>query len=184
MFGSARRMARRWASGARRTLGTGRRIAAAGHGAAPVVRGQAAGVAAAGWDVPLVPAYGVGAGRMPAGRTDGCRGVARGASDPEVLAGRRRAFRNPADGEHGRSPRRACATSACTVCSSSTTVRQACTGISTRRAPGIEAWKRAGRRMPVSVALGGDPAIPMPRRRRCPTIWTNTCWPGSCAAVP
>lgn len=34
----------------------------AGHGAAPVVRGQAAGVAAAGRDVPLVPAYGVGAG--------------------------------------------------------------------------------------------------------------------------
>ena len=64
MFGSARRMAL--------ALGTGRRIAAAGHGAAPVVRGQVAGVAAAGRDVPLVSAYGVGAGRMPAGRADGC----------------------------------------------------------------------------------------------------------------
>lgn len=47
-----------------------------------------------------------------------------------------------------------------------------------------DAWKRSGRRMPVSVALGGVRPILMPRRRRCPTTWTNTCWPGSCAAVP
>lgn len=72
MFGSARRMALALGVGSLGELGTGRRIAAAGHGAAPVVRGQVAGVAAAGRDVPLVSAYGVGAGRMPAGRADGC----------------------------------------------------------------------------------------------------------------
>lgn len=47
--------------------------------------------------------------------------------------------------------------------------------------------------MPGNARGGGCPCrwrwaairpIPMPRRRRCPTTWTNTCWPGSCAAVP
>ena len=65
MFGSARRMALALGVGSLGEL-------PAGHGAAPVVRGQVAGVAAAGRDVPLVSAYGVGAGRMPAGRADGC----------------------------------------------------------------------------------------------------------------
>ena len=28
------------------------------------------------------------------------------------------------------------------------------------------------------------PSMRMPRRRRCPTTWTNTCWRDSCAGVP
>ena len=42
-----------------------------------------------------------------------------------------------------------------------------------------DAYKRLGRRMPVSVALAAIPSIPTPRRLRCLTTWTNTCWPGS-----
>lgn len=73
MFGSARRMALALGVGSlgelsERVDGLLRQAMAP----RPVVRGQVAGVAAAGRDVPLVPAYGVGAGRMPAGRTDGC----------------------------------------------------------------------------------------------------------------
>ena len=66
MFGSARRMALALGVG---SLGE---LSERVDGLLPVVRGQVAGVAAAGRDVPLVSAYGVGAGRMPAGRADGC----------------------------------------------------------------------------------------------------------------
>ena len=63
MFGSARRMAL--------ALGVGS-LGELSERVDGLLRQAMAGVAAAGRDVPLVPAYGVGAGRMPAGRADGC----------------------------------------------------------------------------------------------------------------
>ena len=81
--------------------------------------------------------------------------------DPEVLArGRRRAtsrcrWSSPAI------PRPACATSARTACRCSTAARRACTGSGTRGARSTTAIaERLGKRMPVAVALGADPALP------------------------
>ena len=42
-----------------------------------------------------------------------------------------------------------------------------------------DGYRRQGRRMPVAVALGGDPAYTY-----AATTWTNTCWRDSCAGVP
>ena len=46
-----------------------------------------------------------------------------------------------------------------------------------------EGYRRAGRRMPVSVALGGDPAYTYAATAPMPDTWTNTCWQGFCAGA-
>ena len=65
-----------------------------------------------------------------------------------------------------------------------TGVRNVGTGMSTRPERAIttltSVWA-AG--CPSRSRWAAIPPIPTPRRLRCPTTWTNTCWPGSCAVV-
>lgn len=46
-----------------------------------------------------------------------------------------------------------------------------------------DGYRRQGGGCPWPSPWAAIPSMRMPRRRRCPTTWTNTCWPGSCAAV-
>ena len=83
-----------------------------------------------------------------------------GAADLAVLARRRRPLHHAARRVHARSRSPARATSACIACRSSTIARSACTGRRTRAAPSTSARReQASARMPVAIALGGDPAM-------------------------
>ena len=86
-----------------------------------------------------------------------------------VLARGRRAVRHPAARLH-RAPGRARATtSACTACTCTTRARPACTGRSARAAASTTRPPRsAAEPLPVTVFLGGPPALILAPSRRCP----------------
>ena len=97
-------------------------------------------------------------GAGPGDRAARRRRRARHAAGPQDLARGRRAGSSRCR-SWSRATRRASSTSACTGCRSSTATRPACTSTSTTTARGTCARGRrpGSTRVPVSVALGGDP---------------------------
>ena len=99
-----------------------------------------------------------GAGPVTRGRDE--RRAARSAAGAHVLARGRRPVRHAAARLHRASDDRAVTTSACTACRSTTRARPACTGRSARAAASTTRWpRRAGEALPVTVFLGGPPAL-------------------------
>ena len=129
------------------------------EGARGTVR-QAGHAAQAGRDR-QVPAAGEGRTRRPARRSScaATRSNLDADSVPHHLARRRRPLHHAADGHHHRSQPAASGTSGCTGSRCSAATRSPCTGSGTRSAPPTGArWRQQGERMPVVIALGGDPA--------------------------